>query len=41
MLPKPLRKMSFYNIFFKFPVSDERETVDENCGFLSKDDFLF
>ena len=40
MLPKPLRKMSFYNIFFKFPVSEQPEIIYENCGFLSKEDFL-
>lgn len=40
MMPKPLRKMCFYNIFFKFPVSEEREIIDENCGFLNKEDFL-
>jgi hypothetical protein len=40
MLPKNLRKMSFYNIFFKFPVSEEKEIIDENCGFLTREDFL-
>ena len=32
--------MSFYNIFFIFPVSEEREILDENCGFLTREDFL-
>ncbi len=40
LIPKPIRKLTFYNIFFKLPNSELDDIIKENCAFMDEIDFL-